>query len=225
MNVTIKYTDFNGNHLGGANVKATIGTTTETLIEDVVRYQYTRIINFSNIGQGINYLSIFANKTFYNPQSIRVIVQTTERLTFMQIFFDGVNYTKDPTIVVPYGKLLNVTIKYFDSRDIFVNNASMLLTGDFSGTVQEQTALKQYSIIFNTTQFGLGVKIITVSAQKTDFQFQSADLRIEVRKIKTSISLYSGQATIKIKPGESITLRVVLTDLDFGGRILGLWQY
>jgi len=230
MNVTIKYTDLNENHLSGANVKATIGTTTETLIEDIAQNQYTKIINFSNIGQGINYLSIFANKTFYNPQSVRVIIQSTERLTYMQVFFDGVNFTKDPTIVVPYGKLLNVTIKYFDSRGFFVNNASMLLTGDYSGTIQEQTALRQYSIIFNTTQFGLGVKIITVSAQKTDFQFQSTDLRIEVRKIKTSISLFSGQTTIKIKPGESITLRVVLTDIDFGGRILGAdvrfaWSY
>jgi hypothetical protein len=221
LNVTVKYYDASLQHLSGATIQANVGTLSEKLSEDPTHQQYSKVINATDIGQGIHYLSIFANKTFYNPQSIRAVLQITERLTSLQIFINGENKTIDPTSTIVIGSILNITISYRDSSNNLITGAIVQLVGDYSGFLIENPSLQQYSLLINSTNLGLGVSLITVSAQKTDLQFQAEDLRIEVRKIQTSITLKSGEPTILTRPGQSVTLEVQLNDLDNGIPIIG----
>ena len=221
INVTARYVDSNGAFLSGASLKLTIGSYTDTLNEDIANQQYSAMVNASDLGLSLDYLTIIANKTFYNPESVRVIVEITERLTSLQIFIDGLNRTIDPTVTVPIGAFVNLTIIYLDSGGSHIGGANLKLLGDYSAPLIENSSLKQYSLIINSTELGIGIKIITISAQKANYQFQTKDLRLEIRKISTEIALQGEEPRISILPGQDVTLNVVLTDLDFGGRILG----
>ena len=69
-----------GNHLSGANVTLLgIGNLTEQ------NNQYYIIINATELGQGLDTLTIFANKSGYNPQTISFHVDITETKTWRHV--------------------------------------------------------------------------------------------------------------------------------------------
>lgn len=221
-NITAKYLNSKNAHISGATVKLTIGSYTYSLEEDLSHQQYNYTLSASDIGVSLNYLTLVANKTDYNLKSVRVIFEITKWLTNLQIFINGANHTIDPSITIPIGTMVNVTIKYLDSRGTPIEGAILNLLGDYTCVLIEKD--QQYSIIFNSTVLGVDTNIITVSAQKTDYQFQTDDLRVEVRKIDAEISLQSGDPRISIFPGEDVTLNIILTD-EFDNRIIGAEVY
>ena len=230
INVTVKYTDAQFNYLASASVKVIIGSYIRDIPEIPSLEQYSIMINATDIGQGIDYLSVIANLTFYNPQSIRTILQVTERLTQLQIFLNNVDRTSNPSIDVPIGTMLNITIKYQDTIGHFIDGANLSLSGDYSDNLTENLTLEQYSILVNSSNLDIGVRIITVSAEKFDFQYQTQDLRIVVRRFQTVITTLSGEDRFIRRPGESLTLRVILNNTDLDTRILGAvvkysWQF
>ncbi|MFX1496752.1 MAG: hypothetical protein ACFFBH_04425 [Promethearchaeota archaeon] len=219
INVTVKYTDAHSNPLSLASVKLRIGEFTRDIPEIPSLEQYSILINATELGQGIDYLSVYANSTFYNPQFIRAILQITERLTQMRIFLNNVEKTSDPFINIPIGEMLNITIKYLDTQGHFIDNALLSLSGDYSDNLTENPGLEQYTILINSTDLKIGVKIITISAEKFDFQYKSEDLRIVVNRIQAEI--ISEHVQYIVRPGANVKLEVKLNNTDFGGLILG----
>ena len=220
VNITAKYRDSKGVHISGALIKFSIGSYIDSLEEDFSNQQYSYILNASDIGVSLNYLTVIANKTLYDLKSVRVILKITEWLTNLQIFINGNNSTVDPSITAPIGTMVNVTVKFLDSKGSHIEGASINLLGDFIGVIIEKPLLNQYSIMINTSDLGVDINIITIIAQKTDYQIQTDVLRIEVRKINAEITLQSGDPRISILPGEDITLNIVLSD-EFDNRIIG----
>jgi hypothetical protein len=188
------------------------------------------ILNATDLGQGIDNLNIFAQLVNYEPQSIPFIVEIIEKLTSLQILFDGINVTDDPTINIITSEELNVTVKYLDRNFDHVEGALIQLSGDFNGVLGEDILYEQYTFILNTTQIDVGVRIITLSATKANFQLQTENLRINVQRIRTNITTESGESIVTVQSGSNIRIRVRLFDLDFGGPITNAnvtyrWQF
>jgi len=216
INVTAIYKDNLGNHLSDSTVKANIGGNTYIMEENSTNEFYHLLLNASDLGLGIDYLSISANKTFYNPQSFRMVIQITERLTSLEILFNGVNKTGDPTTDLPIGSILNLTVKYKDTFNSHVSNASLALFGDYTATLIENDTLKQYSLMINTSKLEVGVKIITLSANLENYESQVANLRLNIRRITTTITTINNKDSFEIKPGQTIKLRIIINNSDFG---------
>jgi hypothetical protein len=230
LNLTVKYTDAQFNHLGSASVKVIIGSFVSDIPEVPLLEQYSILINATDIGQGIDYLSVIANITFYNPQSIRTILEVTERLTQLQIYLNSIERTSNPSLDIPIGTMLNITIKYQDTSGNFIDGADLSLSGDYSDNLIENLSLEQYSLMINSSDLDIGVKIITIAAEKFDFEYQTEDLRIVVRRFRSEIITVSGEDRFIIRPGESIKLEVVLNNTDLNDLILGAevkysWPY
>ena len=216
LNVTVFFNDINLNPLNGATINVTGGSFTYLLNEDISFNQYSVILNATDLGQGIDNLNIFAQLVNYEPQSIPFIVEIIEKFTHIQIFFDGVNVTDDPTRDITVGEYLNITVKYKDINNEHVQGATIQLSGDFSDVLSENSYFNQYSYILNSTLLDIGVRVITLTALKINFQLQTDNLRINIQRIKTNVS---GESIIEILTGEAIHIEIELTDEDFGGTI------
>ena len=216
LNVTVFFNDINLNPLSGATINVTGESFTYLLDEIILFNQYSIILNATDLGQGIDNLNIFAQLVNYEPQSIPFIVEVIEKFTHIQIFFDGVNVTADPTRDITVGEDLNITVKYMDINDQYVQDATIQLGGDFSDVLSENSYYNHYSYILNSTQLDIGVRVITLTASKINFQLQTDNLRINVQRIKTNVS---GDSIIEILTGKAIHIEIELTDEDFGETI------
>lgn len=230
INVTAEYKENSGNHLSDSTVKANIGGNTYIMEENSTNEFYQLLLNASDLGLGIDYLSISANKTFYNPQSFRMVIQITERLTSLEILFNGINKTGDPTIDLPIGSILNLTVKYKDTFNSHVSNASLALFGDYTANFTENDTLEQYSLIINTSKLEIGVKIITLSASLENYESQVANLRLNIRRITTIITTINNKDSFEVKPGQTIKIRIIINNSDFGEYVKSAtisyrWEY
>jgi len=221
INITVKYSDAQLNHLPSATVKLTIGSLVRDIPEIPSLDHYSIIVNASEVGQGIDYLSVIANLTFYNPQSIRAILQVTERLTQLEIYLNTIDSTSNPTIDLPIGEMLNITIKYKDSSGNFISGADLSLSGDYSDNLTENLALEQYSLMINSSELEIRKYIITVAAEKFDFEYQTEDLRVIIRRFQTEILTLSGDDRFIVRPGADLKLEVILNNTDLDDLILG----
>ena len=222
LNITIKYTDIGtGAHISGATVELSGSGLLENLTENSVLKHYWVIINTTNLDIGVLFLTIFSQKTNFEPQTILVTIEIHERETGIEIYLNQIDKTLDRYIELPIGAYLNITIKYIDIlTDFLLKNATIQLLGEgFDLLFNENNILEQYSIIINTDQLDIGVKFLTIYAQKPNYQSYSVVLRIVVRRINTEITISSGESTINIKPGESSSIKLVLNDLDFNQTI------
>jgi hypothetical protein len=230
LNITVFFKDFYSNPLSGATINITGGSFSYLLNEVALYNQYTVILNATDLGQGIDNLNIFAQLVNYEPQSIPFIVEIIEKLTSIQILFNGLNVTDDPTIDIITSQELNITVKYLDKNLYHVQGAVVQLSGDFIGTLSENLMFEQYSFILNTTQINVGVRIITLSAIKANFQLQTENLRINIQRIRTNITTETGGSIITVQAGRDIDIRVKIFNLDFGGTITNAnvtyrWQF
>ncbi|KKL85346.1 hypothetical protein LCGC14_1955650, partial [marine sediment metagenome] len=214
MNILVYYRDsITKAHLSNASVELLdIGNLTE------ISNYYIITINSNNLNLGITILTITAQISNYQSQTIQFSVELTERTTEIQVFLNNENKTLDPVIELPLGSILNLTVKYAENQTkLHINNAIISLTGDnLSISLSENQTLEQYSIILNTTDLKIGVNLLTLTAQATNFQIETRELRITVNKISTVISSVSGEPIITIYPGESVKLRIMINNSDFG---------
>ena len=213
LNITVYFRDNNSNSLHGANIELIgFGNMSETLNQ----YNYT--LDTNEVGLGINILTIFAQLDGYQPQTFQFYMNVVDKATNLLLFVNSVNKTADPVIELPIGAVINITVKYYDNRTgLEIPNALVQLTGE--GLVEnltENSTLKQYTILLDSSNLYIGVKLFTIVAYTPNYEVQTIDLRISINRIKVNIS---GDSIITVMVGELIHLEVQLTDLDFGGAI------
>ena len=143
--------------------------------------------------------------------------------TNLQLFLNGEDKTLNPLIELPIGRNLNITVKYTDDIGEHMEEAEVKLIGEgLTEDFTENTTLKQFSIIINTTE-KLSIKdnFLTIVAQQTNYQIRTINPIATVRRINTEIIAVNGSNKISIKPGENVNLSIVLNDLDFNRSIKG----
>jgi len=215
INITVFYNDYlTSSHLSGATVELLgINNLNET------GSQFNITINSNNLTQGINILTIFAQITNYQPKSIQFFIEVVERATQIQLFLNEIDKTADPVLELPIGTLINITIKFYDNRTgLEIPSAVLQLIGEsLSENLTESLVLNQYSIILNSSNLLLDVKLFTIVAQAPTYQINTIDIRITVNPVSTSIDTVSDVPVIN--PGDNFRIQINLTNVDFGGTI------
>jgi len=134
--------------------------------------------------------------------------------TNLQLFLNGMNKTSSPSITIPIGQNLTITIKYTNQTGHHIPEAGIQLTG--VGIIKDLKEFSNnYSITINVTQeLNMGDNYLNIEAMKTNFQTKFINPTITVRKINTEIITVSGSPNINIDVGENAQLEVMLNDSD-----------
>jgi len=217
INITVNYEDvLTSNSLNGANIEL-LGF--GILIQTGMYYNIT--INSNSLEKGVNVLTIFAQLPNYQAISIQFIIEVVDRATQLQLLLNGEDVTLDPVFEIPIESLVNITVKYLDNQTgIGIPTALLQLIGeDLYQNLTENLLSNQYSIIINTSILLIGVKLFTIVASAPNYQINTIDLRITVKRVSTSIDTVSGLNHIEINPNEDFLIYIVLNNTDFGGRI------
>ncbi|MFX1325691.1 MAG: hypothetical protein ACFE8N_12110 [Promethearchaeota archaeon] len=106
--------------------------------------------------------------------------------TDLHLFVNNDNKTLDPNYELTVGQQLNLTIKYLNQTGDHITNATVLLTGNFTGTLEENVTLKQYTIILDTDITNVGVNFLTITAQAVNYQLQKFTPTITINRITTN---------------------------------------
>ncbi len=220
ITISIVYNDTDLNEFISDAIVSINGTSVSSLI-DPYENAYQITINSATLGTGISFLTIEVSKSNYETHSLVVSIDVIERTTDFYLEINELNKTLDKSIEVPIRSLINVTISYLDEiTSNFISGATVSLIGEnLSLTLTENSTLRQYSVLVNSTDLDIGVRFLTVTAQKVNYESYSARLRIQVNRIRTTIEVESGNETINTLPGDTVTISVSLHDLDYGGDI------
>jgi hypothetical protein len=125
---------------------------------------------------------------------------------------------------VPIGELINVTTKFTNiSTGMHINGAQILLQGDriLRNFTENLISEFYYTSINSSSDLNMGDNFLTIETQLSDHQKQVINPIITVRKIKTEIVPISVENTINIKPGEDITLEILINNTDYDEGVRG----
>ncbi|TFF99397.1 MAG: hypothetical protein EU542_09050 [Promethearchaeota archaeon] len=218
MNITAVYEDLGGDLIENADLELRDGS---TILYNFTKHslynQYNLTINSNVFDLGAHSLLIYANKENYFSASLSITVTVIERDTNLEVFLNGVNKTIEKSIEVPIGSSLDIAIQYFDIEDgSYIENATINLVGEgLDLLLNETVSLEQYSITIDTNEIDLGVRFLTIYAEKANYHSSTALLRIQVNRIRTNISTLTGETIFNREPGNDFTLKIELEDLDF----------
>ena len=216
LNITIFYRDnISKQHLTGANVTVL----SENFSELGNQYNYS--LNTNSLEQGITILTVSAYLENYQPRSFQFYIEVSERATEISLYLNSEEKTNDPVYELPFGSILNITVKYSDNQTkTHIPGGNIQLIDDtYSDNLTENLAMNQYTLLLDTTDLKIGVNLFTIIARANNFQAKTLTLRITLNKIATVINTTSGNSYFSRLHGESILLSIVLTDSDFGGTI------
>ncbi|MFX1477249.1 MAG: hypothetical protein ACFFCI_03870 [Promethearchaeota archaeon] len=219
LNITVFFRDNNSNPLMGAIINLTRGGITYNLTEDTLKNQYHIILNTSNSGLELIYVSAWL--AGYESQFFAFLLETAEISTSIYIFLNKVNVTNDPTIELPIGDLLNITVKYLDINNQYIQGATIeLINGGFSDFLIENSSFSQYSFILNTTQLDIGLNLFTLHASKINYQSQFPIFVVSIIEKFTNIHLFLNGLNATIHPilelpiGELLNITVKYLDIN-----------
>ncbi|MBA7637905.1 hypothetical protein ES703_45554 [subsurface metagenome] len=154
-------------------------------------------ISIDNVSLEVSYTLIFADYQ-----------------TNLQLFLNGDDKTLSPSIELPIGQNLTVTVKYTNQTGGHIPGADIQLTGVGIIETLDENA-NNYSITINATQkLSLGTNYLNIEAKKTNYETQPINPTINIRKIIGEIRTVSGVATINIDVGQNALLEIMLNDTD-----------
>ena len=209
LNITISYTDLIAMGLiTNATVDINGSGISELFVESF--NNYTVVINTVDLNQGVNFLTIYARKKNYEPQTILLIIEIIEKETELTLLIDG---DPNPFIGVTIGNILNITVFYTDTGSP-ITGALVQLIGEVD-TLNFSAYLNHYSIYLNTADLTVGgVSFFTIAAYKTNFQRRTIDLRITINPIKITPSTLSGETIITGSEGDTVHLSIILNNTN-----------
>ncbi|MFX1390107.1 MAG: hypothetical protein ACFE9Z_08605 [Promethearchaeota archaeon] len=134
--------------------------------------------------------------------------------TSLELYLNGANKTISPSITVPIGQNLTITVRYLNQTGGHIPGAGIQLTG--IGIIKDlKEFANNYSVTFNVTQeLSMGPNYLSIEATKTNFESQPINPTVTVRKINTEILTVSGESTIEIDVGDNAQLQIMLNDTD-----------
>jgi len=143
---------------------------------------------------------------------------TIDKPTNLQLLLNNENKTGDPVIILPLGVNLNITIQFTNQTGGHIPGAVVQLEGKVNSLLSENLTLQQYSTIINTSDVGIGVRILTVIAQKNLFETQNFPFFIEITERDTELQLFLNEIpkndsdSIQLEIDESINVTVKYKD-------------
>ena len=173
INVTVYYRDNEtNNHISGANVNLLgIGSLNE------MNSQYSLILNTADLDKSINVFTIFAQLVNYTPQSIQFFIDVFDRETELLLFVNNEQKFESDTVQVQINEIINITVYYRDLlTQTYITGASVTLLG-----IESLSEINnKYNITINSNDLNLGINVLTIFSQLTNFESQTIRLIVEV---------------------------------------------
>jgi len=221
LDISVNYTDdLSSAHVDGASVDILgIGS----MDENANQYNFT--LNTNNLTQGVNVLTIFAQKNNYKSQTIQFFISIQIRATNIICYVDGNKTADGDTVYSQFDVSLNVTVLFRDSEtDTHLTGASVELLGGLLGTFDDSGSQFNYTIKTNDLE---KVNILTIFAQLDGYQPQTVQFFINVKERATDLFLFvdgdpiNQGDTIEFEANELINITVFykddLTDAHLSG--------
>ena len=130
--------------------------------------------------------------------------------TDYQLFLETLNKTADRFIEIPYGDTVNITIKYQDNQTSNIFGANVQLSGKVSGELSENILLEQYSRIINSTNLGIGIWLLTITAEMPNYETQEIQLYVKVIERVTEIELFVNSQNKTLDPYVQIEVNKII---------------
>ncbi len=187
LNITVTYKDnVSENHIS-ADSATLEGKVSGDLTENATLEQYYFIVNSTHLGLGISVLTVTLQKVNYEMKNVQILVEVIERETELQLFVEEFPRSNNETINVKFNEFLNFTVFYEDNlTDAFIDAASVELLGFES----MNETLNQYNTTLNTNDLSPGVNVLTIFAQKINYQSQTIQIYINVVERASNITLF-----------------------------------
>ncbi len=204
INITLYYKDnVTKEHLPNATVELL----NWGMLNETNNQYYNITIDAKDLEQGITIFTIFAQKENYQPQIIRFFIEVTERETKLQLFLNGELRNDSDTIIVEVDEIINITVYYRDNKtgDHLINATVDLLNWDSLNETNNQ-----YTIIINANDLDQGITVLTVFAQKDNYQPQSINFFVEVIVKVTILQLYLNGEDKTLDPVFNLTIGELL---------------
>jgi len=220
LNVTVFYSDnLIKQHLTGVTVQL---ISWNNFSEISNQYNYT--IDTNDLAQGITILTIQAQLTNYQSQTIQFYVEVIERDTEIQLYVNSIQKNETDTIQSEVNQFLNVTVYYMDNltkQHLTGATVSIIGIGNFTeiGT--------QYNYTIDTNDLEQGVSILTVFAHVDNFQPQTFQFYVEVSERASEIELFlndvdkTADPVFEIPIGSTLNVTVKYTDNQTSAHISG----
>lgn len=222
INVTIYFKDFEtGNHLPNATVELLEwGMLNET------NQHYNFTIQATDLDQGITIFTILADKTYYEPQTIRFFIEVVERETELELLLNGEPKEDGQMIQVEIDDTINITVYFRDGKyGTHIPNATIQLVGWIPPNLTETS--NQYYKIINANDLEQGITILTIFAEKFNYQPQTIRFFVEVVERASQIQLFLDEDDKTTDPvydlpiNEFLNITVKYTDNQTGDHITG----
>ncbi|MFX0026334.1 MAG: hypothetical protein ACFE8M_07950, partial [Candidatus Hermodarchaeota archaeon] len=221
INVTVFFRD---NETKTHIPNATVQLVGWTNLSETNNQYYNITINGNDLEQGINILTIFAEKENYQPQSIQFFVELVEKYTELLLFLDGVPKNDSDQIQIEVNEFINVTVYYRDNvTKQFLSGATVTLLGIDNLT---ETSC-HYNITLDTNDLEQGINILTIFAQLDNYQPQSIQFFVEVVERESQLELFLDGVNMTLDPAIEVTIGTILnitvrfTDNQTGLHITG----
>ncbi len=180
--------------------EANISVSLQVFIANTFSLDNNITISIDDVYLNITYIETFAD---YETKS--------------QLFLETINKTADPFIQVPLGNTVNITIKYLDNQSgTHISGANVQLSGKLFDPLSENG--QQYSRVINTTDLGIGIWSLTVTAQKSNYETQVIPFFVDVVERPTDLQLYvddvlkTANNTVNIKYNEIFNITIFYQD-------------
>jgi len=211
LNITIFYEDnLTSAYISGASVSLLgYGPLNETLS------QYNFTLDTNSLIEGVNVLTIFAQKDDFQSNTIKFYINVVERASNITLFVESVQKYDSDSINSQFNEFLNLTIYYRDNlTNQLISNASVSLLG--FGDLNETS--NHYYFILDTNNLTQGVNILTIFAQKDNYQYQVIKLFVNIQVRTTYLKVFvegsekNDSDTINTQFGEFLNITVLYQD-------------
>jgi len=223
LNLTVTYKDnVTGNHIS-ADIYTLEGKVSGNLTEDLGLEQYYFMVNSTELGLGSSVLTVSLQKTNYESQSIQVLIEVVERKTNLRLFINSVEKFEGNTTTSQYDEFLDITISYTDDNTtLHIDGASVEILG--IGYMDEDVT--EYNYTLNTNNLTQGVNVITIFAQRSNYQSQTIQFFINIEIRSTYIELYVEEEEYDGEPfstpfGVSLNVTVFFRDVNTTTHLTG----
>ena len=95
-----------------------------------------------------------------------------------------------------------------------VSSANVELTGEGLNITLEKVGGSYFALV-DSLDLDIGTKYLTLYASRGNYSEASSVVKVDVRRIEAKVQTAENKTVYNIKPGESITFKLSLKDLDF----------
>ncbi len=175
-------------------------------------------------------IEVYIGDTFLNDNNITVSIDNVHlNITYnttlpliptnpLKLYINGTECASNPSVTVPLGTTVNITVIYENVSSVFIPGATVQLTWlQFSESFDQDTDHDQYTYLLDVDSKLLrGLNYLTIKAVKDGYKLQKQDPSptITVRKVNGTIASATGSTVINVAPESDAFLNITLYNED-----------